>query len=216
MSMLRFIPSVVINDSLAYHTINHKLNKYVGDPFNIVKILSDLNVDEISIIVKDSIAANLLQNIAKYSRVPISIVTSDFAAVNSSLFRAGFDRVGVKYCKKNEIFISEIVALYGSSSIILTVDINQPNNDLAAFLTKIRFSEIIFYNKKVSGRLCGPDMELITGMINRYQKYGSPIGYEGGTTERFKLIGLSSVYYASKYIFSHDDSCGSSIMINPI
>ncbi len=128
----RVIPILQLNNGDLVKTINFKKYFYLGDPINSVRIFNEKEVDELVFldISRDRFQRgpdfNLLQNIASEAFMPFSYGggISKIEEIRD-LMNLGIEKVIISsYAIENINFISEAVELVGSSSLVVSLDIN--------------------------------------------------------------------------------------------
>lgn len=129
----RVIPSLLIQDGGLVKTKQFKNPEYLGDPINAVKIFNEKGVDELCImdISKDRYSRGpdfgLLEEIASEAFMPLAygggIRNLDDA---KKIFRIGFEKVILnRVLAENEMLASDIIRLFGSQSVIASIDIKK-------------------------------------------------------------------------------------------
>lgn len=221
--LMQLIPSLVIYQGLAYHTVGHQISSYVGDPLNIVKILSEYQVDEVAVVIKDASSLDVLKSVAKFCQRPLSLsgVGKNYDLIYESL-KSGVDRIAINF---ENFDIEELLTLhntFGKSTLI--GNFNLPDNYKADELLQPSmeiffdcFSEVIVHDVSRSGTQTGLDPLLIK-IVNKLNERGScKFSIEGGFNGNTENLGTkSSVYYSSKYIFKSKNIEHNNIMINPM
>ena len=133
MLQVRVIPCLLLRNAGLVKGVQFKNHRYVGDPINAVKILNDKEVDEIAFLDITATQENrgpnfaLIRDIASECFIPFSygggIKTMEEAA---TLFSLGVERVilnSAAYEKPS--LISEIAKVYGSQSVIVSMDVKK-------------------------------------------------------------------------------------------
>jgi len=162
--------------------------RYIGDPMNAVKIFNDLKADELvfldinASINKTTISYDLVRDIADEAYMPFAVGggIKNIKEVET-LLKLGAERVIINtnaIIKEN--FIKDLVNEFGSSSIIVSVDIKQniygnykvyhtggtkkSNLDLVEYLKRIEnqgAGEIFFQSMDRDGTYKGYDINMI-------------------------------------------------------
>jgi imidazole glycerol-phosphate synthase subunit HisF len=145
MIFFRIIPILLIENQNCIKTIKFKKKIYLGDPINIVKIYSELGVDEIlinDISNSDIPDFKLLKQISEESFVPLSYGggVKSFNDIEKIL-SYGYEKICFNSLvfKKFE-FIEKAIKEFGNSSISISVNLKKN------FIKKLR----LFNNKKKS------------------------------------------------------------------
>lgn len=114
-------------------SVRFKNHQYVGDPINAVKIFNDKEADEIAII---DISASAENNLPDYQLIS-EIVSEAFMPVAyggginnvetiKEIFYRGVEKIIVnKAAHKNPTLIREAANLYGSQSIVVSIDVKK-------------------------------------------------------------------------------------------
>jgi imidazole glycerol-phosphate synthase subunit HisF len=152
----RLIVSLLLKDGGLVKSENFSNFKYVGDPLNAVKIFSDKEVDELSIVDIDATVKgsqpnfNLIRNIAVQSRMPLSYGggIKNLSHVEQ-LINLGVEKVTISsalFEKPN--FIKAAVKKFGSQSLVAVLDVKKTG------VFKSNFSTLTHNgSKKVRGTL---------------------------------------------------------------
>lgn len=184
----RIIPCLLLQNGALVKTLRFKNPKYVGDPINAIKIFNEKEVDEL--IVLDIEATNaekdpdfsLIENIASECFMPLcyggGVRTLEHA---KKLFSLGIEKISLQSMILEDMsFLTRLSQLYGSQSIVASVDIkrnwlNHPklysscrketlNIEWIEFLHKIEKAgagEIVINSVNADGTRQGMDIELI-------------------------------------------------------
>lgn len=128
----RVIPILQLDNGDLVKTINFKKSYYLGDPINSVRIFNEKEVDELVFldISRDRFQRGpdfeLLENIASEAFMPFSYGggISKIEEIRN-LLNLGIEKVIISsYAIENNNFISKAAELAGSSSIVVSLDIN--------------------------------------------------------------------------------------------
>lgn len=129
----RVIPSLLIQDGGLVKTKQFKKPEYLGDPINAVKIFNEKGVDELCImdISEDRYSRgpdfSLLEEVASEAFMPLAygggIRNLDDA---KRIFRIGFEKMILnRVLAEDEMLAGEIIRLFGSQSVIASIDIKK-------------------------------------------------------------------------------------------
>ena len=129
----RIIPVLLLREECLVKTINFKKFDYIGDPINTVKIFNELQVDEllfldiISSLKQRDINYKILKKISQECFMPLSygggIKTLEEAKL---IFEIGFEKSVINTSAViNPNLISEIASIYGSQSVIVSIDVKK-------------------------------------------------------------------------------------------
>ena len=130
MLRVRVIPCLLLRNGGLVKTVRFAAATYVGDPINAVRIFNDKEVDELVFLDIGSSSDrgpnfNLLADIASEAFMPFAygggICTIDHV---KRLFGLGVEKVVINTAAwSNASLISEAVALAGSSSVVVSIDV---------------------------------------------------------------------------------------------
>ena len=129
----RIIPVLLIREKSLVKTVKFNKFSYIGDPCNTLSIFNDLEVDEICIL--DILATSnargpnysLLSDIADECFMPLcyggGITSVDQV---KRIFDIGFEKVSINSaCLYDLSFITKLANLFGSQSIVCSVDVKR-------------------------------------------------------------------------------------------
>jgi len=131
----RITPVLLLKNNGLVKTIqfNKKNAKYVGDPLNAVKIFNDLKADELIFLDIDASINNttinydLVRDIADEAYMPFAI-GGGITNINQveKILKLGAERVVINTnAYKQDNFINQVVKEFGSSSVIVAIDIKK-------------------------------------------------------------------------------------------
>ena len=211
-------------------SVRFKNHQYVGDPINAVKIFNDKEADEIAII---DISASAQNKVPDYSLIS-EIVSEAFmpvafgGGINSmevikEIFYRGVEKVIInKAAHKDPSLISDVANLYGSQSIVVSIDVKKTlfkghrvyiDNgrtvtglnpvDFAKHVEKLGAGEILLNSIDRDGTYSGYDADLISDVSHAV---GIPVIALGGagSVDDFvmaKQHGASAVSAGSMFVF---------------
>lgn len=137
--MNRLIPIMLLSDRGIYKSFKYKSKKYLGDPFNILRILNQKGVDEAAILNIDGKAGfvdyGFLQELASEAFFPLSYggnINNEEMAI--SLVKHGFEKIifnSAFYNSPN--MIKNTISTLGSQAVSINIDYKRN------FLGKISF-----------------------------------------------------------------------------
>lgn len=129
----RVIPVLLLKDNGLVKTIKFKDSTYVGDPINSVRIFNEKEVDELAFLDITASIENrgpnfkLLEDIAGEAFMPMSYgggITN--MEEIKKLFNIGFEKIILNSSiYKNPKLISEAVKIFGSQSIVASIDVKK-------------------------------------------------------------------------------------------
>ena len=129
----RVIPCLLLHQGGLVKTIGFKAPFYIGDPINAVKIFNEKEVDELILLDIDASVDNreplyeLIEDIASEAFMPICY-GGGIATVDQMrrIFSLGVEKVSISAAAiDNPSLIEEAAGLFGSQSIIVTLDVKK-------------------------------------------------------------------------------------------
>jgi len=129
----RVIPCLLLKNKGLVKTVKFKDPKYVGDPINAVKIFNDKEVDELIFLDINATIENrkpnfkLISDIASECFMPFSYGGGirDLSDAKK-LFNIGIEKIIINsYAYENTSFIKEASELFGSQSIVISIDVRK-------------------------------------------------------------------------------------------
>lgn len=163
----RVIPVILLEDSYIVKTINFTNPKYIGDPINAVRIFNEKEVDELIIIDinatknKSGPDFKLINELATECFMPLTYgggITKIEDIKN--LFYTGIEKVTINHaCTNNFHLIKEASKIFGSQSIIYSIDIIRKNKQYFIYdyvnktVSEEPYSNIIEAEKNGAGEL---------------------------------------------------------------
>ncbi len=129
----RVIPCLLLANEGLVKTINFKNPSYVGDPINAVKIFNDKEVDELILLDIDASKKSrepyyeLVQNIVSEAFMPIAYGGGvKTVAQAKKLVESGVEKIVINTAALiNCSLVKELVAYFGSSSTVVSIDIKK-------------------------------------------------------------------------------------------
>lgn len=133
----RLIPCLLLKNKGLVKTIKFKNPAYLGDPINAVKIFNDKEVDELiflditATLEKKNIQFDLISDIASECFMPFSYGGGIRTVDNiRDLLRLGIEKVIINtYAIECPEFIKEASDLFGSQSIVVSIDVKRTKAD---------------------------------------------------------------------------------------
>lgn len=226
----RVIPCLLLKNGGLVKTIKFKNPKYVGDPINAIRIFNDKGVDEL--ILLDITATiegrkppfKLISEIASECFMPLGYGGGirDLKDIKE-IFSLGVEKVIINtYALENPYFIKEASDLYGSQSIVVSIDVKKvfggkykvfiQNGRKKTLLNPIEFAiqmekmgagEIFLNSIDRDGTMKGYDIELVKMVA---QSVNIPLIACGGAdkvSDFFDAVkcGASGVSAGSMFVF---------------
>lgn len=180
----RIIPCLLLQNQGLVKTVKFKNPKYVGDPLNAVKIFNEKEVDELIFLditaSKENRKPNfdLISNIASECFMPLcyggGVKTIEDIKI---IFSLGVEKVSINsYAIENPNFIKEASDLFGSQSMVVSIDVKRNLLDeyrvYDANKQKIIKPEPVEFSKKMEGMGAG---EIL---LNSVDRDGTMQGYD--------------------------------------
>ena len=196
----RVIPILLLRNDGLVKTTKFKDPKYIGDPINAIRIFNDKEVDELiflDIMVsreKKAIDYDLISNIASECFMPLCYGggINDIDSIRRIL-RLGVEKICINsYAFENPNFIKEVVRLFGSSTIVISIDVKKNFfgkyevwTNGATKKLKISVSDALLQMEKLGAG------EILINSINRD---GTMLGYDCTLVEQVsKLVSIPVV-----------------------
>ena len=159
----RVIPVLLLHNKGLVKTVKFKNPKYVGDPINAIKIFNEKEVDELIFLDIDASKENrgpnfeLIENFASECFMPVcyggGITTIEEI---KKLFALGIEKISLNTSVMSDTnLIKEAIEIFGSQSIIVTIDIK-----------KSLFGKYQIYNHKKKKSIKIPYLEYIKNIEN--------------------------------------------------
>lgn len=230
MRIPRVIPVLLLDKNGIYKTVQFKNAKYIGDPLNAVKIFNDKEVDEL-IFLDISATENkrepnydYLAKIASECFMPLcyggGIQSSEQI---KKIINSGIEKVAINaYALQNPNFIKEASDTFGSSTIVVSIDVKKTwlgkyeiyNKNkvktnfsdpilFAQEMEKLGAGEILINSVNNDGMMSGYDYSLIEKISHAVNIPVVACG-GAGVLSHFKLAiqsGASACAAGSKFVF---------------
>jgi cyclase len=207
----RVIPMLLFGGEGLVKTVNFKNPTYIGDPINAVKIFNDLESDELIFVdikatKEDRITPlNVIKNIGDEAFMPFAVGGGIKTLKNAkAIIEAGAEKVVINSAAVTRPkIISEIVEVYGSQSVIVSIDTKKnlfgnynvyinggkQKTDLnpcehAKNMERLGAGEILITSISHEGRMKGLDIEIIKKVCNSVKV---PVIAHGGAWTRKHL-----------------------------
>jgi len=189
----RVIPTLLLHNKGLVKTVKFKNPKYVGDPINAIKIFNEKEVDELIFLDIDASKEdrgpdfNLIKDFASECFMPVCYgggITN--MEQIKKIFSLGIEKVSLgNMALKNDSLIKEAVEIFGSQSIIATIDIKKSlfgkyqvydyvnkksyKKDYIEYiqhLEELGIGEILINNVDLEGTQKGYDIELMKNIVS--------------------------------------------------
>ncbi len=129
----RLIPVLLLKNNALVKSIKFKNYNYIGDPINAVKIFNELKADELVLLDVDAtkegrtISSEVVRRVGEEANMPFS-VGGGITSIEDiqRLIACGAEKVILSsYAIKNIDFLKEASETFGSSTIVLCIDIKK-------------------------------------------------------------------------------------------
>lgn len=208
--MSRIIPCLLVDNKALYKTVNFKNPRYLGDPFNTIKLFNGKEVDEI--IVLDIGASrdkkhpdfDFIKKLASECFMPICYGGGLHTIEDvDKVFKLGVDKISFNSALFENIYVvKEAIKRYGSQSIVASVDYknirgrkivfthNGRKNqnvdllDFCEYLESLGIGEIILTSIDNEGTYKGYDESL----YYIFSKFNIPMTINGGASSINDLV----------------------------
>jgi len=129
----RVIPILLLKNYGLVKSIKFKNYRYIGDPINAVKIFNDLKADELVFLdilatkEKRTIPIEFVRNVGDEANMPFAVGGGIRTIKNiKKIINAGAEKVIINtYAEENPNFIRESSDTFGSSSIVVSIDVKK-------------------------------------------------------------------------------------------
>lgn len=181
----RVIPCLLLKDGGLVKTVKFSNPVYIGDPINAVKIFNEKEVDEL--VLLDTVvegrgpSIKLISEIAGECFMPLGYGGGVRSIEDiREIFNLGVEKIIINsYAVENPIFIKQAAKIFGSQSIIVSIDVKKENGKDKIFihngkketgLNPVEFTikiaemgagEILLTSINRDGTMDGYDVELI-------------------------------------------------------
>ena len=185
----RLIPVLLLQNNALVKSVKFKNHNYIGDPINAVKIFNDLKADELVLLDIDAsserrrISSEVIRRVGEEANMPFS-VGGGITSIDDiqSLIACGAEKVILNsFAIKNINFLKEASDTFGSSTIVLCIDVKKTffrkkdyvyirNGKEATRYTPVELAkiaqdkgagEIIIQSINKDGTMAGFDLDLI-------------------------------------------------------
>lgn len=210
----RIIPVLLVDDRDLIKTVNFDKRTYLGDPVNAVKIFNRKGIDELSILDigatknKKEPDFELLKDIASEAFMPLSYGggITNIEQIRE-LLAIGYEKVVINTSLiKNPNLITEAAKLFGSQSIVASIDAKKTNKgyecavvdghelvnitpiELAKKAENLGAGEIIINSIDQDGMMHGYDIELVKNVVDSVNIPVTAIGGASGIDDLKKVL----------------------------
>ncbi len=210
----RIIPVLLVDDRDLIKTVNFDKRTYLGDPVNAVKIFNRKGIDELSILDigatknKKEPDFELLKDIASEAFMPLSYGggITNIEQIRE-LLAIGYEKVVINTSLiKNPNLITEAAKLFGSQSIVASIDAKKTNKgyecavvdghelvnitpiELAKKAEDLGAGEIIINSIDQNGMMHGYDIELVKNVVESVNVPVTAIGGASGIDDLKEVL----------------------------
>lgn len=210
----RIIPVLLVDDRDLIKTVNFDKQTYLGDPVNAVKIFNRKGIDELSILDigatknKKEPDFELLKDIASEAFMPLSYGggITNIEQIRE-LLAIGYEKVVINTSLiKNPNLITEAAKLFGSQSIVASIDAKKTNKgyecavvdghelvnitpiELAKKAEDLGAGEIIINSIDQDGMMHGYDIELVKNVVGSVNIPVTAIGGASGIDDLKEVL----------------------------
>lgn len=210
----RIIPVLLVDDRDLIKTVNFDKRTYLGDPVNAVKIFNRKGIDELSILDigatknKKEPDFELLKDIASEAFMPLSYGggITNIEQIRE-LLAIGYEKIVINTSLiKNPNLITEAAKLFGSQSIVASIDAKKTNKgyecavvdghelvnitpiELAKKAEDLGAGEIIINSIDQDGMMHGYDIELVKNVVDSVNIPVTAIGGASGIDDLKKVL----------------------------
>ena len=227
----RVIPVLLLHNKGLVKTVRFQKPKYIGDPINAIKIFNEKEVDELIFLDIDASKENrepnfqLIEDFASECFMPVCYGggISNIKQIKK-IFTLGIEKVSLNISVlENENLIKEAVDIFGSQSIVVTIDIKkslfgkyQIYNHSSQKTLKLSYleyikrlehlgiGEIVINNVDLDGTQKGYDIELLRTIVDNVKIPVISCG-GAGKLDDFKIVkdtaNVSAVAAGSFFVF---------------
>jgi len=224
MLQTRVIPVLLLKKNGLYKTVKFKNPTYIGDPINAVKIFNEKDVDELAILDiaatsnSNEINYKLIKELASECFMPLSYGGN----INNieqikKLFEIGIEKVILNsHIHNNLELITEASELYGSQSIVVSIDVKKNffgkheiythsgkkkiKTDLIEFIKTVeekKAGEIIINSIDLDGVMKGYDIDLMKKIVDSVNIPVVAVGGAGNIEHIQELVKKTKVSAAA-------------------
>ena len=129
----RVMPCLLVKDGRLVKSVKFKKPAYVGDPVNAIKIYNEKEVDElilldiVATIEKRKPSLELLSEVANECFMPLCY-GGGIRCIDDikKIFNIGIEKIAINsYAVENPVFIKQASELFGSQSIVASIDVKK-------------------------------------------------------------------------------------------
>ena len=215
--MRRLFPCIQIENGKCVKSRNFERYKYLGDPFNVLRIYNEKEVDELLISITDrdfNLETNrdFLTKLAKQARMPLALSGNISTAEQVEFLVAmGFEKIVLSHCLPfltiNQF--SQMAAIAGCQSLVASFpyilkddqwrfydwrkrNAGMPIIEIFKILESMKFGEYFFYDVERDGTQTGIDHDFIKFILPMFQK--ANLSFAGGISSKEEIKELSKRY----------------------
>jgi cyclase len=129
----RLIPVLLLKNNALVKSIKFKNYNYIGDPINAVKIFNELKADELVLLDIDAtaegrrISSEVIQRVGEEANMPFSVGggISSIEDIKDVIACGAEKAILSSHAIKNPLFIKQAAEYFGSSTIVLCIDVKK-------------------------------------------------------------------------------------------
>ena len=226
----RVIPCLLLKNLGLVKTIQFKDPKYIGDPMNAIKIYNDFEADELVFLdinaSKENRTINLefVKKVGQEAFMPFAVGGGIKKIEHvKNVFNSGAEKVVINTAAiENPNLIKEAAEIFGSQSIILSIDAKKEKNsykvythggtkqtnfspsELANKMESLGVGEILINSIDQDGTMLGYDLDLIKAVSSAVNIPVVACGGAGCLQDFIKAIraGATAVAAGSLFVYS--------------
>ena len=128
-----WIPVLLLKNNALVKSVKFKIYNYIGDPINAVKVFNELKADELVLLDIEAtaqgrrISSEVIKRVGEEANMPFS-VGGGISSIEDikNVIACGAEKVILNsHAISNPLFIQEAVEYFGSSSIVLCIDVKK-------------------------------------------------------------------------------------------
>lgn len=232
---IRIIPCLLLQNKSLVKTVKFKNPAYIGDPINTVRIFNQMEVDELIFLDITATASHkqpdfdLIENIASECFMPVCYGGGIRDTVTmQKIYKAGIEKIAINtYALENPEFLKMAAELFGSQSVILSVDVKKNffgkyeilyrghkkivKKELVEYVLEaeeLGVGEILLTSVDRDGSWSGYDLELIKNLTEKISVPLIACGGAGKLQDFYDAVvkaGASAVAAGSMFVYQGKD-----------
>lgn len=236
----RVMPCLLLDDGRLVKTVGFKKPAYIGDPINAIKIYNEKEVDEL--ILLDIMATRrgcrppfeIIEEVASECFMPVAY-GGGIRSIDDmkNIYASGIEKIAINsYAAENPAFISKAADLFGSQSVVVSIDAKKTlfgkhvvatqggtsvvkidPAEYAGQMEQLGAGEIILNSIDNDGRMSGLDIPLIRRVADAVTIPVVALGGTGSVDDIVAAVaaGASAVAAGSMFVYQGK---GMGVLIN--